>query len=190
METNTAVIRIKPYYYIHILDNNKNVTRVVEGPATFTRQDHEKLIAGPNPMITVPPRHYCIIQTPVVRDAKGAIVTDKWGQTKNLWSDEEIRFAQDPFPLYPGEKLSGAVSPLQVIRPNTALRLTALRDIYEDITEDEASSSSSSSDDEEDEEEEIESSEESLILGGNGDGESSEKKRRKKFEVEKSGNHR
>ena len=182
MEANTAVIRIKPYYYIHILDNNKNVTRVVEGPATFTRQDHEKLIAGPNPMITVPPRHYCIIQNPVVRDAKGAIVTDKWGQTKNLWSDEEIRFAQDPFPLYPGEKLSGAVSPLQVIRPNAALRLTALRDIYEDVEESSEESSSSSSSEEEEEEvsEEVSEtpSEESLIMGADEASEKSERKRR------------
>ena len=164
MEANTAVIRIKPYFYIHVLDNNKNVTRVVEGPATFTRQDHEKLIEGPSPMITVPPRHYCIIQNPVVRDAKGAIVTDKWGQAKNLWSDEEIRFTQEPFPLYPGEKLSGSVSPLQVIRPNTALRLSAIRDIYEDITDSSSSSSSSEkevvADDDEDNSEEFEEEEE------------------------------
>lgn len=35
---------------------------------------------------------------------------------------------QDPFPLYPGEKLYGKVSPLQVVAPNTALRLRAIRD--------------------------------------------------------------
>ena len=32
------VIRIKPYHYIHVLDNNSNVTRVEVGPNTYTRQ--------------------------------------------------------------------------------------------------------------------------------------------------------
>jgi major vault protein len=36
--------------------------------------------------------------------------------------------------LYPGEKLYGKVSPLQVVAPNTALRLRAIRDFAEDDT--------------------------------------------------------
>jgi major vault protein len=33
-----SVIRIKPYHYIHVLDNNANTTRVEVGPQTFTSQ--------------------------------------------------------------------------------------------------------------------------------------------------------
>ena len=62
-----SVIRIKPLHYIHVLDNNTNVTRVEVGPQTFTRQEHEKLVAGPEPMVMIPPRHYAIIQNPVQR---------------------------------------------------------------------------------------------------------------------------
>jgi major vault protein len=54
---------------------------------------------------------------------------EKSGQVKLRYGDEEIRFAQDPFVLYPGEKVFGKVSPLQVVAPNTALRLRALRDV-------------------------------------------------------------
>lgn len=43
------------------------MTRIERGPQTFTRQEHEKLVAGPEPMIMIPPRHYCIIQNPVQR---------------------------------------------------------------------------------------------------------------------------
>lgn len=57
------------FFYIHVLDNNSNVTRIERGPQTFTRQEHEKLVAGPEPMIMIPPRHYCIIQNPVQRYA-------------------------------------------------------------------------------------------------------------------------
>jgi len=122
-----SVIRIKPYYYIHVLDNNTNVTRVENGPQTFTRQEHEKVVSGPDPMVMVPPRHYCIIANPVAR--KGSVIEkDASGQVKLRHGDEEIRIEQDPFPLYPGEKVFGKVSPLQVVAPNTALRLKCIRD--------------------------------------------------------------
>lgn len=38
MSNDTHVIRIKPLQYIHVLDNNTNVSRVEVGPQTFTRQ--------------------------------------------------------------------------------------------------------------------------------------------------------
>jgi len=129
MADKDSVIRIKPLYYIHVLDNNANVTRVEVGPQTFTRQDHEKVLGPPESMIMIPPRHYAIISNPVVRVGKeGKPERDRHGNVKLKHGDEEIRFEQDPFPLYPGEKLVGKVSPLQVVAPDSALRLRALRD--------------------------------------------------------------
>jgi len=130
--SDPAVIRIKPFHYIHILDNNTNVVFVEVGPQTFTRQDHHKLVSGPDPMIMIPPRHYCVIANPISRDEKGTPVTDKNGQIRLRHGDEEMRFEQDPFPLYPGEKLVGKVTPLQVVAPNTALRLKATRDFVDE----------------------------------------------------------
>jgi len=123
-----SVIRIKPYSYIHVLDNNANVTSVVVGPKTFTRQDHEKVVSGPNEMIMIPPRHYCVIANPVARDGSGKVIVDSNGNAKLRHGDEEIRFSQEPFPLYPGEELRGKVQALQVVAPNTALRLRCIRD--------------------------------------------------------------
>jgi len=115
------------------LDNNSNVSSVVVGPKTFTRKDHETVISGPNDMIMVPPRHYCIISNPVVLGDNGVALTDKSGQIKLRHGDEEIRFENtDPFPLYPGETLYGKVSPLQVVAPNTAIRLRAIRDFTDE----------------------------------------------------------
>jgi major vault protein len=126
--SEVSVIRIKPNFYIHVLDNNTSVCRVVVGPKTFTRQDHEKVVAGPEPMITVPPRNYCRIANPVIRDEKGELVFDKYQQYKIRHGDEEIRFAQEPFPLFPGEQLKEKPQPLAVVPVNTALRMRALRD--------------------------------------------------------------
>eukprot|EP00163_Fabomonas_tropica_P033313 TRINITY_DN868_c0_g3_i1.p1 TRINITY_DN868_c0_g3~~TRINITY_DN868_c0_g3_i1.p1 ORF type:complete len:849 (-),score=328.79 TRINITY_DN868_c0_g3_i1:60-2606(-) len=126
--SESHVIRIKPYSYIHVLDNNTNVTRVEVGPQTFTRQDHEKVLLGPELMITVPPRHYCLIANPIMFDDEGLPIKDKFGQVRHRHGDHEVRFEQDPFPLYPGEKLVGDVQALRVVPKNCALRLRAIRD--------------------------------------------------------------
>ncbi|MBN1875765.1 MAG: colicin uptake protein [Anaerolineae bacterium] len=131
METEViqnSVIRLKPQQYIHVLDNNTGVTRLEVGPQTLTLRDHERLILGPEPMVIIPPRYYCIVDNPVVRGEGGAPVSDQYGQVKLRYGDAEIRFEQDPFPLYPGEELSGKVTRLRVVESDEALRLRALRD--------------------------------------------------------------
>ena len=37
-----SLFRIPPYYFLHVLDQNTNVTRLEIGPKTFIRQDHER----------------------------------------------------------------------------------------------------------------------------------------------------
>jgi len=65
------------------------------------------------------------------KDGDLEVVTDKFGQVKLRHGDKEVRLEQDPFPLCPGEKLSGSIQPLRVIEENTALRLKSLRE-FED----------------------------------------------------------
>ncbi len=48
------VYRIPPYHYIHVLDQNTNVTRLESGPKTFIKQENETVTMGPEKMITVP----------------------------------------------------------------------------------------------------------------------------------------
>lgn len=126
-----AIIRLKPHFYIHVLDNNSNVTRLLIGPQTFIRQDHEKVVFGPEAMIQIPPRQYCVIGNPILREGDTPVI-DNFQQVKLRFGDQEIRQAQDPFPLYPGEYLVGKVQPLQVVQPNTALRSRALRDFKDE----------------------------------------------------------
>lgn len=133
----TDVIRIMPYYYIHIMDNNTNCTRVETGPQTYTRKDHEQIIEGPSPMIIIPPRHYARIQNPVERDEDGSVKLNDDKQAILKYGDEEIRTDKDPFPLYPGEKLSGRVQALQVVEAESALRIRCIRDFDEHTAGDE-----------------------------------------------------
>ena len=87
-----AVLRLKPYQYVHVLDNNKNVTRVEVGPQTLTRQEHEKITAGPLEMLQIPPRHYATIANPIVRDGDGAPQFDEHGQIKLRHGEREVRY--------------------------------------------------------------------------------------------------
>lgn len=64
-----------------------------------------RVLFNPVRMIMVPPRHYCVVLNPVVRDDEGRVQFDTSGQAKLRHADLEIRLTQDPFPLYPGEEI-------------------------------------------------------------------------------------
>ena len=127
-----SVYRVPPYCYLHVLDQTANVTRVEVGPMTFVRKDNEKVLMPPTKMIIVPPRHYCVIKNPVVRDREGNLITDAIGQVRLLHAEREVRLEQDPFPLYPGEELDTRVQPLTVVHALSALRLKVTRDFEEE----------------------------------------------------------
>uniref|UniRef100_A0A3Q3MUN7 Major vault protein n=1 Tax=Mastacembelus armatus TaxID=205130 RepID=A0A3Q3MUN7_9TELE len=133
METQVeaSIIRIPPHHYIHVLDQNTNIARVEIGPLTYIRQDNERVLFSPVRMIMVPPRHYCVVLNPVARDDNDEVLFDQAGQAKLRHADLEIRLTQDPFPLYPGEEIQKDVTALQIVFPDTALRLQALLD-FED----------------------------------------------------------
>lgn len=80
-----SIYRIPPYYYVHVLDQNSNVTKLEVGPQTFIRQDNEKVILGPEKMIVVPPRHYCIVENPVMIGKDSNVLMDKHGQVRLMW---------------------------------------------------------------------------------------------------------
>lgn len=127
-----SIIRIPPHHYIHVLDQNTNIARVELGPLTYIRQDNERVLFAPVRMIMVPPRHYCVVLNPVARNDEGQVQFDASGQAKLRHADLEIRLTQDPFPLYPSEEIQKDVTPLQIVYPDTALRLQALLDFEEE----------------------------------------------------------
>jgi len=134
---DNRVIRLRPYHYIHVLDSNTNVTRVESGPKTFVRKDHEQVVLQSTQMINIPPRSYCVVANPHVRDNKGFPVVLDDGQVKLVHGETEVRIFTDwpvPFPLYPGESLKEPVTLLRVVSPNTALRISALRDFVDGET--------------------------------------------------------
>lgn len=64
-----------------------------------------RVLFPPVRMVMVPPRHYCVVSNPVARDDDNQVLFDTSGQAKLRHADLEIRLAQDPFPLYPGEEI-------------------------------------------------------------------------------------
>ena len=83
-------------------------------------------------MIVIPPRHYCVVENPVMRDKDSEIVVDASGEARLCHADLDIRLAQDPFPLYPGETLKQKLTALTVVVADSALRLMAILDFEDD----------------------------------------------------------
>ena len=132
-----SVIRIKPFHYVHILDNNTNLTQVIEGPITYILKDHEKLALGKKSleMIKIPPRHYCVVANPAVKNAEGELELDSYGMVKVKFGEREVRTAEthpNPFPLYPFEAIDVKTTKIPVVPPNAAIMLRALRDFTDE----------------------------------------------------------
>eukprot|EP00794_Sanderia_malayensis_P005339 gene5339-6009_t len=122
------ILRLLPLQYAHILDLNSNITHLKLGPGTFILQDNEQIVLDPVPMVKVPPGSFCTIENPV------KLPVEEGKQCQVRFGQQEIRFYQEPFPLYPGEVLVGgsmtapmkAMQKLPVIQPKHGLKLRAL----------------------------------------------------------------
>lgn len=117
------------------MDQTSNITRVEVGPNTLICKQHEIVVDGPSEMITIPPRHYVEIDNPILRRKDGTVSFDDHGQAELRWGEKEYRLAQDPFPLYPGEKLSKKITPLEMVYKNHALHLRCIQDFSYDESE-------------------------------------------------------
>ncbi|KAK7915384.1 hypothetical protein WMY93_011145 [Mugilogobius chulae] len=126
LPVDASIIRIPPHHYIHVWTRTPTSPAWRPDPLTYIRQDNERVLFPPLRMLMVPPRHYCVILNPVARDDNDQVQFDQSGQAKLRHADQEIRLTQDPFPLYPGEEVQQDVTPLQIVFPDTALRLQAL----------------------------------------------------------------
>jgi major vault protein len=89
--SNNSTIKIDPYCYMHILDQTTNVTRLVQGPVTFIKQDHEEIVLPQTKMVKLAPNTYITIRNPVVRDTNKKIVQDKFGVIEVQFGELQIR---------------------------------------------------------------------------------------------------
>lgn len=79
----------------------------------------------PTKMVSITASEYCVISNPVKRNEEGNIL-EEHGQAMLDFGEEEYRFAQPPFPLYPGEKIKSEVIKMDVLSTDEALLLTAI----------------------------------------------------------------
>uniref|UniRef100_A0A674PNU6 Major vault protein n=1 Tax=Takifugu rubripes TaxID=31033 RepID=A0A674PNU6_TAKRU len=117
--TEVSIIRIPPHHYIHVLDQNTNIARIEVGPLTYIRQDNERSGgSAPGPSlghVTCP-------------DPVPVLVSPETPSHCIL----ERRSSRSVFPCRPVCVLVQDVTPLQIVYPDTALRLQALLDFQEE----------------------------------------------------------
>lgn len=122
-----TVLRLRHSEYVHINDNNTNATTLHCGPAKITLQSHQTAIQkSPAQFELVDLRAYTVIENPVARDERGNVVVGPNGQAKNKLGEREIRFFQQPFPLYPLETVLIRNEPLPLLTSTQALVLRAV----------------------------------------------------------------
>lgn len=125
----SKIYNIKPFQYVHILDKNKNIMRLLEGPVNYAIEDHEVIVGEEiKDMIVIPNLYRVIITNPVERDEKGAIIKDTFGHPKNKWGYTEIRTREKwsrPFPLYPNE-ISTPIEQLEFVQKDHAVHFRAV----------------------------------------------------------------
>nr|XP_040576729.1 major vault protein-like [Lepeophtheirus salmonis] len=61
-----SFFRIPPFFYMHVLDQNTNVTSVETGPQTYHVKEHDVVLLPPIQMIVIPPGSYCVVSNPVI----------------------------------------------------------------------------------------------------------------------------
>ena len=49
-----------------------------------------RVIVHPTKMIVVPPRHYCVVSNPVLRNEEGVVLLDPFGQAKLEHAELEV----------------------------------------------------------------------------------------------------
>jgi major vault protein len=135
------MIKLLPFQYIHVLDKNKNITRLETGPKNFFPQDHEEIVTGSSAlnMIILRKDTFALITNPVKTKPNGEIEYDEHGEAKIRFSEKEIRTDKhftEPFPLYPGEKLTNQGA-LTIIPRDHALQVVANKDFDDKKTGDE-----------------------------------------------------
>eukprot|EP00796_Vickermania_ingenoplastis_P005075 gene5075-3661_t len=108
--TQETIIRLGPWEYAHILDENNNITQLLTGPQTRTLATSEVLTKPVTKFHAVPRGSYCIIENPHAEEVdpttnRAVPALDKDGQVKILLGETEVRYNTEPFPLYPEEHI-------------------------------------------------------------------------------------
>ena len=69
-------MKLAPFQYIHVMDKNRNVTRIEEGPKNFVKLDQEDIVTGTEPLdfIVLKPYTYALINDPAIRKKDERIV--------------------------------------------------------------------------------------------------------------------
>ena len=131
-----TIIRIPNKSYIHVKDNIKNITYLLEGPITYALKSNEVLIKDVTANIQLGNSQFIRISNPLERNEKREVQYEPFGQVKLRWGEEEIRTDKeykDPFALYPGEEMCLKVQNYLIIQANEQIKLRAIRPFHDEI---------------------------------------------------------
>ena len=104
-------------------DQNTNRIRVEIGPNTLVLHSNEQMIGPIQAFVLIPPRHYCRIANPVLKEKS------EFDNFQLQQGHYEYRFFGEPFPLFPGEEVVGRIEQLPSVLAEHAIHLRSESDI-------------------------------------------------------------
>lgn len=120
-DNQQSILLLTNLQYAHIIDNNKGVVRLVEGPYRGPLESNESLYGNIRSKIIVKETQYTAVLNPFDVHKKEV-----------RYGDREIRVGPTIFSLYPGEELEkGEVHDEIVLEQDKGILIKALRD-YDD----------------------------------------------------------
>ncbi|CAD2214314.1 major vault protein [Angomonas deanei] len=124
------ILRLQPYHYAHVANENNNTTMLVVGPQNYTLSSNETVVTPTKKFVVVPSGYYCKIKNPIctTKDANGSPVPvlDESGQVRCRVGEIEYRYNVQPFPLYPDEELLG-INSLDVVSARECLMIRIVK---------------------------------------------------------------
>lgn len=130
------IIKLQLKTYVHIKDTITNITYLLEGPKNYALKSNEVIVQNVTKYIQLGNSQYIKIRNPVIRNEKGEVLFETFGQVKLNYGEVEYRNFndyKDPFPLYPGETVDGSISDFITVQANTAIKLRAIYPHFDEV---------------------------------------------------------
>lgn len=121
-------LELQENHFMHVKERPTGNIRCEIGPKMVNIGPNEMVQRPPQPLIEIPPDHFCVVRNPVRKNAFGNVLLGDKDKLKLRYGDKDVRLhSYGSFALFPGEQLVEPVQRMQQVPEGQALQLRALR---------------------------------------------------------------
>jgi major vault protein len=127
-QSQQQTLELQDNHFMHVKERPTGNIRCEIGPKMVSIGPNEMVQRAPQPLIEIPPDHFCVVRNPVRKNAFGSPLLGEKDKLKLRYGDKDVRLhSYGSFALFPGEQLVEPVQRMQQVPEGQALQLRALR---------------------------------------------------------------